>query len=236
MKKTAICFLGWIIMIFNAFADEKRTFSVTADAIVRASPDRVVLNIGAETRGDKLNTVRDTNFDIIKKTIEILKRNGIDDKNIGTNYVNIDTRYPERDDYAIITFIVEQSISVTVTDISKYDKILTDVIDAGINRIHGIEFQTSNLKKYRYEARSLAIAAAKERAEFLAREAGFRLGNVVNLDERTNDYYWRPGSDRGGMGQMVTQRDDGNTRGDSDTLAPGMISIRSNVTLYYNVK
>ena len=238
MKKTAICFLGVIIMVWNASADEKRTFAVAADAIVRVSPDRVVLNIGAETRGKNLNTVKNTNFGIIKKAVEILRKNGIEDKNIGTDYVDIDTRYDDRydDEDSKIRFTAGQSISVIITDVSKYDKILTDAINAGINQVHGIEFQTSELKKYRYEARSLAIAAAKEKAEFLAREAGFRLGNVVDLEESTNDYYWRPRNERGGMSQAMSQAYDGNTGGDSDTLAPGMISIRSNVTLYYNVE
>ena len=129
-----------------------------------------------------------------------------------------------------------QSLTITINDISKYDKILTEAIDAGINRIYNIEFQTDDLKKHRFEARALAIAAAKEKAEFLAREAGFQLGKIKNLSERTNDFYWRPrDNDRGGMSQNMVQAYDGNA-GESDTLAPGMISIRSEITLFYEVE
>jgi len=235
MKKIILCFFGIIIMAYTVLADENQTFSVSADAIVRVSPDRVVLHIGAETTGEDLSLIRKTNFDIIKNAIEILKKQAIEDKYIGTDYVNISTWY-ERDDYRKIRFTVRQSLSVIITDISKYDRILTEVINAGINQVHSIEFQTAELKKYRYEARSLAIAAAKEKAEFLAREAGFQLGNIINLQESTNDYYWRPRNDRSGMSQSMSQVNTENAEGDSDTLAPGMISITSNVRLYYNTK
>jgi len=225
-------------MACTVSAQENQTFSVSADAIVRVSPDRVVLHIGAETIGENLGSVRKTNFDIIKNAIEILKKNGIEDKYIGTDYVNIETWYERNvnsSNYGRIRFTARQSLSIIITDISKYDELLTNVINAGINQVHSIEFQTSELKKHRYEARSLAIAAAKEKAEFLAREAGFRLGNIINLQESTNDGYWRPRNDRGGMSQSMSQAYTGNDGEDSDTLAPGMISITSNIRLYYNV-
>jgi len=168
-----------------------------------------------------------------------LKKNGIEGKFIGTDYVDIHTSYEDDyrhndNHYRKLMFTARQTLSVIINDISKYDAILTEVIDAGINQIYGIEFQTDELKKYRYEARSLAIAAAKERAEFLAREAGFQLGKIINLKESTYDYYWRPQNDRGGLSQSMSQVDNENI-GESDTLAPGMISIRSNITLYYRV-
>jgi uncharacterized protein YggE len=222
---------------------ERQIFSVSADAIVKVPPDKVVLNIGAETKGENLNRVKETNFDIIKNTLQILKKNGIEDKHIGTNYVDISTWYAreyEQESYKNIRFTVSQSLSVILTDVSKYDKILTEVINIGINQVHNIEFQTSELKKHRYAARSLAIAAAKEKAEFLAHESGIRLGNVINLHEYTNDYSWRPYRDRYGTSQNMSQSNfmlDSmeSTESDSESLAPGMISIKSNITLYYNV-
>jgi uncharacterized protein YggE len=236
MKKSIFFIIfGIIITSFSISADEKLIFSVTADAIIRVSPDRVALHIGAETRGENLSAVKRINFDIVKNTIEILKKNGIEDRYIGTDYVNIETWYEDRD-YKRIRFTVRQSLSIIIVDISKYDQILADVINVGINQIHSIEFQTTDLKKYRYEARALAIAAAKEKADFLAREAGFKLTNVINLAESTNDYYWRPRGDRNDFSQNISQTYIGSAGEDSETLAPGMISITSRITLYYNVE
>jgi len=255
MKKMLFGFLSVIIILhntiaFSIFANEKKSmsekqiFSVSADAIVKVAPDKVVLNIGAETIGSKLNDIKETNFNIIKNTISILKKNGIADKHIATDYVNIDTWYEDKfysERHKNIRFTVRQSLSVIIIDISKYDKILTDVINAGINQVHSIEFQTSELKKHRYEARSLAIEAAKEKAEFLAQKSGIKLGNIINLEEYTNDYsYYRNDRRMMSQSQFMSQsnfmiEDVENTSNDLETLAPGMISIKSNVKLYYNV-
>jgi len=237
MKRLIICVIGMVIMANNVFGIEDQIFSVSADAIIRVAPDKVVLQIGAETRGKNLTEVKQDNFDIIKNAIEILKRSGIEDKYIGTDHVDIHTYYEDRYERDL-RFIVSQSLTIIITDLSKYDAILAEVVDAGINQVYSIEFQTDELKKYRYEARSLAIAAAKEKAEFFAREAGFQLGKVINLRETTSDYYWRPRSnDRSGMSQNMVQIQANNeTEGESGTLAPGMISIRSNITLQYRVE
>ena len=237
MKKIIVCLILTLFMAGGVSAYENRIFTVTADAIVRVAPDKVVLQIGAETRGKDLSTIRQNNYEIIKNTIAILKNNGVEEKYIGTDHVNISTYYEDHA-YQKLRFVVTQSLTIIITDLSKYDKILEEVVNAGINQVYGIEFQTDNLKKYRYEARALAIAAAKERAEFLAKEAGFQLGKVVNLREATHDYYWRPNrGDRGGMSQINIQiQVDNEGGGDSKTLAPGMISIKSNITLYYNIE
>ena len=237
MKKIT-CLILLVIMTYCGFAEENQIFTVTADAIVRVVPDKVVLRIGVETRGENLSAIRKTNFDIIKSTIEILKKNGVEDRYIGTDHVNIQTYY-EDSRYRDLRFVISQSLTVIITDISKYDEILTEVVEAGINQVYSIEFQTDELKKFRYEARSLAIAAAKERAEFLAREAGFKLGKIINLRESTNNYYGLSRtSNRGGMSQSNIQIDSENSgeSDTSDTLAPGMISIRSDITLYYTVE
>lgn len=193
------------------------------------------MQIGAETRGEHLPAVRQINSEIIRNAIEIMKNNGVEEKYIGTDHVDIGTYY-EDNYYRNLRFVARQSLTINITDLSKYDKLLADAVNAGINQIYGIEFQTDDLKKYRYEARSLAMAAAKERAEFLSWEAGFQLGKVINLRETTNDYYWRPTTnDRGGMSQSMAQINNDHIEG-LDTLAPGMISIKSNITLYYNIE
>jgi len=227
-----------VIGVSTVSAEDSHVFLASADAIINVAPDKVVLQIGAETRGDNLTVIRQANFDIIKAAIEILKRNGIEEKYIGTDHVDISTWWYERNNDYRLRFIVRQSLTITIHDISKYDKILTEAINAGINQVYSVEFQSSELKKYRYQARSLAIAAAKERAEFLAREAGFKLGKIINLRESTSSYYFRPRTnDRGDMSQsMITAETAAENTGESDTLAPGMISIRSAITLYYMVE
>ena len=49
---------------------------------------------------------------------------------------------------------------------------MTNVLAAGVTNIHGIDFQTTEIKKYREQARELALKAAKEKAEKMAAVLG----------------------------------------------------------------
>ena len=245
MKKTAVFLLAIMIFSKQLYAqrtnvNEIKVFSVSAEAVVRVMPDIVVLHIGAETEGLSLNAVKQTNFNIIKSALEIIKKHEIEDKYIGTDNVELNTWYRTvgsgSTSYREQRFTVTQRLSITINDISKYDPVLTELVNIGINKIYRIEFQTTELKKHRYEARSLAIAAAKEKAEFLSREAGFSLEKIINLSESTSDYYGRPTDRSSGMSQNVMQITDyDGSVGESDTLALGMISIRTIITLYYSI-
>ena len=220
--------------------NEIKIFSVSAEAVVRVMPDIVVLHIGAETEGLSLNDVKQTNFNIIKSALDIIKKHEIEDKYIGTDNVELNTWYRTvnsgNTSYREQRFTVTQRLSVTINDISKYDPVLTELVNIGINKIYKIEFQTTELRKHRYDARALAIAAAKEKAEFLSREAGFLLEKIINLSESTSDYYGRPTDRSSGMSQNVMQITDyDGSIGESDTLALGMISIRTIITLYYSI-
>ena len=48
-------------------------------------------------------------------------------------------------------------------DISKYEDVLSGVLESGANYVEGIEFRTTELRKYRDQARVMAIKAAKDR-------------------------------------------------------------------------
>jgi uncharacterized protein YggE len=221
--------------------NNKQYFTVEADAIVRVKPDKVVLNVGIDKRGKNLGETKRKCSDILKKAIEYCKKEGIQEKNIQTDYINIRPVYKEYDNYET-QYFVEQNISIILENVSKYDEFLTALIDLGINQVNYIDFQVNDLKKYRNESRKLAIAAAKERAAFLAQEAGFKLGDIVNLTDYSRN--WFPFGRYGGANMLsnVSQNmaqsggTDGGNSDNPDTLAPGMVSVKSNIVLTYEIK
>ncbi|MHC6203796.1 SIMPL domain-containing protein [Breznakiellaceae bacterium SP9] len=238
-KKTRLLSLLFAALISGGCSlsaqTEQQLFTVQADAVIRVKPDKVVLSLGAYSRGAHLITAKTANFDIIKRSFDIVKGMGIPEKNIATDYVMIDTQYRNYEDTEPL-YSVYQTVSITLEDVSKYDELITQLLNAGINQINSIDFQTTNLKEHRNAARRLAIAAAKERAALLAEEAGFQLGKVVNL--RENTYYSPYSSRRGGLSN-VSQNMEQSTGGggdDSETLAPGMISIKADITLIYQIQ
>lgn len=223
---------------FAAAADNnKQYFTVEADAIVRVRPDKVVLSIGVEKRGKILTETKKKSTDIIRKAIEYSKKQGIPEKNIQTDYISIQPIYKDYDNDEK-QYYVAQNISIILENVEKYDEFLTALLDLGINRVNYVDFQVNDLKKYRNESKKMAIAAAKERAAFLAQEAGFKLGNIVNLSDVSRSWFPFGNNMLSNVSQNMAQAG-GAGQGSSDepdTLAPGMVSIKSTIVLTYEIK
>ena len=105
-------------------------------------------------------------------------------KNVQTDFISIDPRY-RRDEVTgqLLGYVVRKSLTVRLNDISKFEDLFTDLLDAGVNVVHGIEFRTTELRKYRDQARALAIKAAHEKAQALAQTAGRHAGSTLSISD-----------------------------------------------------
>ena len=105
---------------------------------------------------------------------------------------------------------MRKSIVLTLRDISKFESILSNVLKAGANYVHGVQFRTTELRKHRDEARSLAIKAAQKKANDLAKELGQIVGKPYKIQENPSGW-WSWYNSRwgarwsGGMTQNVIQ-------------------------------
>ncbi|MDR3113273.1 MAG: SIMPL domain-containing protein [Endomicrobium sp.] len=227
-----------VLFIFSGavFAGENdQYFTVEADAIVLVKPDKVVLGLGVFTKGKNLLETRKKNSAIVKKSIEYCKQCGISEKDIQTGYLNVRPEYRTYES-SETNFTIEQRLTVVLEDISKYDEILTELLSFGVNRVNDVNFQINDVKKYRNEARKLAITAAKAKAEFLSKEAGFKLENIISMSDFTNEFYPRGGLLHSNVISQTIQADAGSIGGNFyDTFAPGMIPIIAKVALIYKV-
>jgi uncharacterized protein YggE len=234
MKRTLIL---WTLLVFTALNvsaqfTSQQEFSVSAEALVRVPPNRVVLVVGVWNRGKNAAATQRINQASITKAIETAKRFNVEEKNISADYINI---WPRYDGQVLDYYQVSQGLSIILEDISKYEALLVALLDAGINQVNNIEFQNTDLKKHRDEARSLAIAAAKEKAAFLTSEAGISLGRVVNMRESSSS--GSPSTGRGSqMSQNVMQNAASEGGEDQEAAGLGMISIRCQVTLYFAIE
>jgi uncharacterized protein YggE len=127
--------------------------------------------------------------------------------------------------------------TITLDDISKYEKIIYPLLDMGINTVSSVEFSTSELRQYRDKARIAAIKAAQEKAKLLTDAAGIKLGKPVNISENSGLY--RPMWGRGGMNlsQNVSQnysQSSGIEEGGG--VSAGMVSVSAAVTITYELE
>ena len=109
-----------------------------------------------------------------------------------------------------------------------------------MSNVHGIQFRTTELRKHRDEARTLAIRAAQEKAVALAQELGQEVGQPHDIREDQSQWWswyntgW--GGRAGSMTQNVIQEGGSAPAGTEGTLAPGQISVTAKVTVSFEMK
>ena len=157
------------------------TVSVTGEGTVKVVPDQVIINSRIETEGADAGEVKKQNDATVDKIISFLKKQGVDSKNIETDYVNLNKRYNYDDKTS--TYVANQAISIKLVDLSDYEEIMRGLLENGLNRIDGVQFKSSEVEKYESEARRKAVLDAKQKATELATPLGQKIGKAVSINE-----------------------------------------------------
>jgi uncharacterized protein YggE len=149
---------------------------------VNVIPDQVTFHIGIEKQNTNATTAKKAADDGAREILSVLRSNGVQEKDVKTDWLSLNPNYDVRNG-KMYSFTAEQSLTVTVHDISKLDGLLDALIKAGGNRISSIRFETSEMRKYRDQARQLAVTAAREKAEALAKALGQSIGKAISVEE-----------------------------------------------------
>jgi uncharacterized protein len=220
---------------------EPRLITTTGEAEVLVIPDEVVLTLGVETSDKQLSLAKRENDEIAAKVLAAAQARGVASKYVQTDHISIEPRY--RDSYEqrdFIGYFVRKTIVITLKDISGFDAVLSDVLEAGAGYVYGIQFRTTELRKHRDEARTLAIRAAQEKAVALAQELGQAVGQPHEIREDQSQWWssyntWWSGR-ASTMTQNVIQESGGTPLGTEGTLAPGQISVTAKVTVSFELR
>lgn len=228
--------LGSLPLVAAAQA-ETRTISTSGSADVRVVPDEIAVTLGIETRDKSLAAARRENDERLAKVMAALRGLKIDSKNVQTDYVNIEPEHSH--DRAVALYWVRKNIAVTVKDPSTFESLLTQVLDAGANHVHNVQFRTTELRKYRDQARAMAIRAAQEKAVVLAKELGQKVGKARTISEGGGGWYG-PSSWGGGhwnsQSQNVMQSQGGGESSESSGMSLGQITVNAAVTVVFDLE
>ncbi len=166
-----------------------KSVRVIGTAEVKVVPDRAVIQLGVETQDASASRAKQTADAKSRRILASLRANGIEEKDIQTTFLSLQPQYDYRKGQRISYFVADQTLSVTVRDIFRLDSILESLIKAGGNRIDSIQYETSDLRKYRDQARELAVKAAREKAQALAGALGQEIGKPQSIEEVPESTY-----------------------------------------------
>ncbi len=225
-----------------AEAHEPPLVTVTGEAEVLVVPDEVILTLGVETWDKDLATAKRQNDAIVARVLGLAEEMGIPSRYVQTDYMNIEPRYSDgytkRDFYG---YFVRKTIVITLKEITAFEDLLSQALDAGVTYVHGIEFRTTELRKHRDQARALAVRAAREKAAALAGELGQEIGKPYRITEEYSGWWswysrwWGPAWGQG-MTQNVIQEGGGGGAPVEGTVAPGQISVTARVSVSFELR
>lgn len=220
-----------------------RSIQVSGTAVVNVVPDRILIQLGIQSNGLTPQRVEAENSATINRITRALKREGVVEKDIVTDWYVIQPVYNDYNSLVIDGYRINNVVAVTLRDIQAVNEVVIAALDAGANQVINVEFYLSDLRKYRDQARELAMQAAQEKAGDLARAAGSEAGCVLNINENTWSYYqggWY-GQSRELWTQNVTQNaaPAGGGSGALDGDGPlnlGQISVQAQVNASFSLK
>ena len=166
-----------------------RTVTVTGSGKVYLTPDIAYITIGVHTEGENAAEAVASNNAQAQEVIDALLAQGIAEKDIQTTNFSI---YPQQEydtegkPTGKIKYIVDNSVFVTVRDITNVGDVLDAAVTAGANTINGIQFDVADKTAALSEAREAAVNDAGVKAEELASAAGVTLGDVQTISEYTS--------------------------------------------------
>jgi uncharacterized protein len=152
-------------------------------AEVKVVPDQAVIQMGVEKQNVRASVAKQSADAAARSILAVLRSMGIDEKDVQTTFLSLQPQFNYEHGMKMSSFVAEQSLSITVRDLKKLDALLEALIQAGGNRIDSIQYETSDLRKYRDQARDLAAKAAREKAEALAKALGQEIGRASSIDE-----------------------------------------------------
>jgi len=211
--------------------DQAHGISVAGEGKVQGKPDIAQIQLGVSVLRDTVAAARDQAATSLTAMTNTLKANGVADKDIQTQHLNIAPEYDYTDGRQILKgFRVTNVLSAKIRDINTTSKVVDDAVTAGGNdtQIQGISFTIDNPEDLQKQARQKAVADARSRAETLASAAGAELGGVMSISEGggVQPVMYDAAEFRGAMAAAAP----------ATPIQPGELDVTVNVSITWGIK
>lgn len=211
-----------------------RVIQVSGSAVVSLAADTASIQIGVNTRKETVKEAQKENAALMNAVIQAIKDAGIDEKDISTSQFNIYSTYEygmdalgreTRTPY----YEVQNSVTVTIHDLSLVGTVLDAAMEAGANTTYGISFSSTQANEAYQKALTRAVEDAMKKAQVLAAAAGVDLGPLIriNADQSRTGYSWETYGTANSYSYSAKMTDQGTT------ITSGDIFVNAEVVLEY---
>ena len=160
--------------------------TVSGEGKVTGKPDVAQLTLGVSVLRPTVAAARDQAASSLTAMTNAVKADGVADKDIQTQQLNIQPEYDYSNNKQRLTgFRVTNTVSVKVRNIDSTSKVVDDAVAAGGDdtQLQGISFTIDKPDDLKQQARQLAVADAKAKAQTLASASGVSVGDAIDINE-----------------------------------------------------
>jgi uncharacterized protein YggE len=203
MKKRFLLFAGIVVLLLTAVlmygcqqsgsslggsTNQQEGIWVTGEGKVKVTPDVVNVQLGIQAQAKTVADAQNQATKAMNDVMSALTTNGVAQKDIQTQYYNIQqlTRWDNDKQEQIITgYQVINMVNAKIREIVKAGAIVDAVTLAGgdLTRVNSIQFSVDDPTIYSDQAREKAMADAKDKATQLANWSGVKLGKPIYISE-----------------------------------------------------
>jgi uncharacterized protein YggE len=169
------------------------TITVTGKAEINVDPDQVVMTVAVDTFDRDLDTARRQNDERVARVLSLAREFSIPSRDVRTDRMTMETlrettkREEWNDDLRhanpIRGYLISKRLTLRLTDLGQFDAFYVQLLKTGVSEITRVDFETSGHREHRDAARTLAMKAAREKAEAMAAALGQQIGRAVEIRE-----------------------------------------------------
>jgi uncharacterized protein YggE len=162
-----------------------RTLSVMGEGKVNVTPDIAVMYLSIITRDPSVNKAWDDNNAKAGAAIAAIQGQGVKEADIRSDFSLYQQEKYDQSGQPTgeITYVVTHTLTVVVRDLTKVGAVLGAAQGAGVNSVGGVSFSLEDPSPAISQARALAVANARTRADEIAKGLGIKVGKVLTVNE-----------------------------------------------------
>jgi len=186
-----IALVSLTILSCGAFAqnvDLRRKIEVSGTAEQEVTPDIIYVSISLQ---EYLNGKTRVTIDQLENQLETaVKEAGIPKENFTINNISAwNNNYQKKKSP---DFLASKQYSLKLSDLNKFDQILSAVDPKGIQSTNIDSYEYSKADELKNQLKLKALLAARDKATYLLNGIGAKLGDPINITEVDNSNYPQP--------------------------------------------
>ena len=210
-------------------------YSISVEGVGEATavPDLAKFTYSIETKAASTAESQNKNAELGNAMIERLVKEGVAKADIKTTSYNSyqNYTYDANGNATPSDWTTSQSVELSLRDLTKASSLLSVLGELGATNIYGPNMQVENQEKAKDEARVLAIANVKAKAQQIADSFDLEIKSVSGYSEWTDAPYYPYG-----MGGSMMAAESMMKTTASPTIEPGEAKVTLHVTATYTLK